>query len=137
MGYSIITLDVRVEEIVWIPKQKGDKIGHMDGYIQFLGDFLIEGTIALYGGVATEPLLDDKGTDILCSYGKFERIPLLCQLDEEDCLSARGLYVNFLETSRAVFVPQFNLLEDDEIVNIMKKHSRKPLQLPPALISFR
>jgi len=116
-----------VEKIVWIPQQKGDKIGHMDGYIQFLGDFLMEGTTVLYGGVATEPLLDDKGTDILRSYGKFERIPLLCQLDEENWLSAHGLYVNFLETSCAVFVPQFNLPEDDEIVNIMKKHTRKPL----------
>ena len=87
----------------------------------------MEGTIALYGGAATEPLLDDKGTDILCSYGKFERIPLLCKLDEENWLSAKGFYVNFLETSRAVFVPQFNLPEDDEIVNIMKKHTRKPL----------
>lgn len=116
-----------VEEILWFPQQNGDKIGHMDGYIQFLGDLLMEGTTALYGGVATEPLLDDKATDILRSYGKFERIPLLCQLDEEDWLSARGLYVNFLETSRAVFVPQFNLPDDDEIVNIMKKHTRKPL----------
>lgn len=116
-----------VQEIVWISQQKSDKIGHIDGYIQFLGDYLMEGTTALYGGVATEPLLDDKGTDILRSYGKFERIPLLCQLDEENWLSAHGLYVNFLETSRAVFVPQFNLPEDDEIVNIMKKHTRKPL----------
>lgn len=115
------------QEIVWLPQQKGDKIGHMDGYIQFLGDFLMEGTVNIYDGLATEPLLDDKGTDILRSYDKFERIPLLCQLDEEDWLSARGLYVNFLETSRAVFVPQFNLPEDDKVISIMKEYTDKPL----------
>lgn len=116
-----------VEEILWLPQQTGDKIGHIDGYIQFLGDFLMEGTVDIYGGLATETLLNDKATDLLRSYDQFERIPLLCQADEEDWLSARGLYVNFLETSRAVFVPQFNLPEDDKVISIMRGYTRKPL----------
>lgn len=116
-----------VEEILWLPQQIGDKIGHIDGYIQFLGDFLMEGTVNICDGLATEPLLTDKGTELLRSYGKFERIPLLCQLDEEDWLSARGIYVNFLETSRAVFVPQFNLPEDDKVISIMREYTHKPL----------
>lgn len=119
-----------VEEILWLPQQIGDKIGHMDGYIQFLGDFLMEGTVELYGGITTELLLDGKGTNILRSEAalhKLDCIPLLCALNEEDWLSAYGLYVNFLETSRAVFVPQFNLPEDNEVISIMKKYTRKPL----------
>ncbi len=116
-----------VQEILWLPQQKGDKIGHMDGYIQFLGDFLMEGTIEVYDGLASEPLLSDKGTELLRGCGKFECIPLLCSIDEEDWLSARGLYVNFLETSRAVFVPQFNLPEDDKVISIMRKYTRKPV----------
>lgn len=116
-----------VNEIVWLPQQKGDKIGHIDGYIQFLGDFLLEGTVNICDGLATETLLDDKGTELLRSYGKFARIPLLCQPDEENWLSAKGIYVNFLETSRAVFVPQFNLPEDDEVISIMGEYTHKPL----------
>ena len=116
-----------VEEILWLPQQIGDKIGHIDGYMQFLGDFLMEGTVDICDGLATETLLNDEGTDLLRSYGQFERIPLLCQLDEEDWLSARGIYVNFLETSRAVFVPQFNLPEDDKVISIMREYTRKPL----------
>ena len=116
-----------VEEILWLPQQIGDKIGHIDGYMQFLGDFLMEGTVDICDGLATETLLNDEGTDLLRSYGQFERIPLLCQLDEEDWLSARGIYVNFLETSRAVFVPQFNLPEDDKVISIMGEYTRKPL----------
>ena len=119
-----------VQNIVWLPQQKGDKIGHIDGYIQFLGDFLMEGTVELYGGLATEPLLDDKATDLLRGYAQrenWDRVPLLCKLDEENWLSANGLYVNFLETSRAVFVPQFDLPEDDKVISIMKEYTDKPL----------
>lgn len=116
-----------VEEILWLPQQMGDKIGHIDGYVQFLGDFLMEATAELYDGLATETLLNDKGADRLRGYDQFDRIPLVCRFDEEDWLSARGIYVNFLETSRAVFVPQFNLPEDDKVISIMNKYTRKPL----------
>ena len=54
-------------------------------------------------------------------------MPLLCKLDEENWLSANGLYVNFLETSRAVFVPQFDLPEDDKVISIMSRYTHKPL----------
>lgn len=119
-----------VQKIVWLPQQKDDKIGHIDGYIQFLGDFLTEGTIALYGELAIAPLLDGKATDILRGYAKangLDMCRLLCAGNEEDWLSAKGLYINFLETSRAVFVPQFNLPEDDRVIDIMKKYTCKPL----------
>ena len=117
-----------VQEIVWLPQQKGDKIGHIDGYIQFLGDNLIEGTSNIFDeDIALETLLDDKSSNLLANCHHFKTVPLLCRIDENNWLSAKGIYVNFLETSRAVFVPQFNLPEDDEIVNIMKKHTPKPL----------
>lgn len=105
-----------VQNIVWLPQQTGDKIGHIDGYIQFLGNAL-----------CNAQLLDDKSSNLLAHYRNFDMLPLLCRMDENSWLSAKGLCVNFLETSRAVFVPQFNLPEDEEIVNIMKKHTPKPL----------
>lgn len=119
-----------VQEILWLPQQKGDKIGHIDGYIQFLGDFLMEGTVELYGGLTTGSLLNDRATSLLRGYAQrenWDRVPLLCKLDEENWLSANGLYVNFLETSRAVFVPQFDLPEDDKVISIMKEYTDKPL----------
>ena len=119
-----------VQNIAWLPQQKGDKIGHIDGYIQFLGDFLMEGTLELYGGLATEPLLNDRATSLLRGYAQrenWDRVLLLCKLDEENWLSANGLYVNFFETSRAVFVPQFDLPEDDKVISIMKGYTDKPL----------
>lgn len=117
-----------VGEILWIPQQKGDKIGHIDGYIQFLGDFLMEGATNIFDGdIALETLLDDKSSNLLASCHHFKTGPLLCRIDENNWLSANGLYVNFLETSRAVFVPQFDLPEDDKVISIMKGYTDKPL----------
>ena len=115
-----------VQNILWIPQQKGDKIGHIDGYIQFLGDVLIEGASSiLYGDIET--LLDGKSANLVVRSHPFTTLPLLCPVAGNDWLSAKGLYVNFLETSRAVFVPQFNLLQDDENATVIQNHTRKPL----------
>lgn len=115
-----------VQNILWIPQQKGDKIGHIDGYIQFLGDVFIEGASSiLYGDIET--LLDGKSSNLVARSHPFTTVPLLCPVAGNDWLSAKGLYVNFLETSRAVFVPQFNLLQDDENATVIQNHTRKPL----------
>ncbi len=132
-----------MEEILWIPHQQGDKIGHIDGYFQFLGDNLMEGAVELYGGITTGSLLDYNGTDILYQYCKgkgllqYEHylpekvssyiVYLICKPAEEDYSDASGLYVNFLETSKAVFVPQFGLSEDKKAIDIMEKFTSKPV----------
>ena len=122
-----------VEEILWLPHQNGDKIGHIDGYIQFLGDYLMEGSVELYGGITTGTLLDDKATDVLYRYinnivpDTDKRVHLICKLQEDswNWLDASGLYVNFLETSKAVFVPQFGLPEDERAFNTIKRCTYK------------
>ncbi|MBR3899266.1 MAG: agmatine deiminase family protein [Elusimicrobiaceae bacterium] len=119
-----------VQEILWLPRQIGDKIGHIDGYLQFLGNFLMEGTLELYGGITTGSLLDYKGLEMLYNWATredWEILHLLCKVNEKDWLDATGLYVNFLETSRAVFVPQFDLPEDDKVISTIKEYSRKPV----------
>ena len=157
-----------VDKILWIPHQIGDKIGHIDGYIQFLGHTLMEGSID--DDVTTVGLLDRRGQDALHHYWTTqisvpnicfpdmpreiydywnEKIPeggylnrkwydiwfphspywvhLICRPDKRSWLSARGLYVNFLETSRAVFVPQFGLPEDSKAFSIIKRCTSKPV----------
>ena len=122
-----------VKEILWLPHQYGDKIGHIDGYIQFSGNFLMVGTVELYNGITTGGLLDSqKELYDYCEEKNIidfdtELVHLLCRPDENDWLSAKGLYVNFLETSQAVFIPQFNLPEDDRAIQTFKKYTDKPL----------
>lgn len=129
-----------VEEILWLPKQPNDKIGHIDGYIQFLGDFLMEGKVELYGTIingkfTTESLLNQKGLKKLYEHCESkniinyrdELVYLLCKDNGKDWLSAKGLYVNFLETSKAVFIPQFNLSLDENAVKTIKLYTSKPI----------
>lgn len=124
-----------VEEIFWLPKQPYDKIGHIDGYIQFLGDFLMEGIVELYEGLTRASLLDQKGSEILyrhCESKKIindtsESVSLLCKDNSDNWLTAKGLYVNFLETSKAVFLPQFNLSLDEKAFKTIKLCTSKPI----------
>ena len=138
-----------VEQILWIAHQAGDKIGHIDGYIQCLGLNLIEGIEELYGGITTGGLLDRLGAEKLYHYGTTKVYPkknseqwtgvfpdcpprphwvyLMCRPDEQSWLSARGLYVNFLETSRAVFLAQFDLPEDEDAFYSIKQLTKKPV----------
>ena len=123
-----------VEEILWLPKQPYDKIGHIDGYIQFLGDFLIEGIVD-YDYITTDSLLNQKGSEILYHYCKSKKIindtseiiSLSCKDNRDNWLTAKGLYVNFLETSKAVFVPQFNLPLDENAIKTLKLCTSKPI----------
>lgn len=129
-----------VQEILWLPKQPNDKIGHIDGYIQFLGNFLIEGKIEPYGTIingefTVESLLNQRGFKKLYEHCeskniinyKDELVYLLCKDNGKDWLSAKGLYVNFLATSKAVFIPQFNIPLDETAFKTIKSYTGKPI----------
>ena len=124
-----------VEEILWLPKQPNDKIGHIDGYIQFLGDFLIEGIVEPYDFLTIASLLNQKASELLYQYCKNkniinnrnETVYLLCKDNKDNWITAKGLYVNFLETSKAVFIPQFNLSLDENTFKTIKAYTSKPI----------
>ena len=54
-------------------------------------------------------------------------LPCVPDKADKSGLSAYGVYVNFLETSRAVFVPQYRLAQDKEIIDIIKTVTEKPI----------
>jgi len=112
------------KRVVWLPHETGDKICHIDGYMQFLGNKLFISDEAPFCG----KILWLKRQKALAPFIDIGNIVLLpCMADESDYLSAKGIYVNFLETSVAVFVPQYNLPYDKEIIKIMRKHISKPI----------
>lgn len=114
-------------KVVWLAREQGDKINHIDGFMQFIGNTLF------VSDERFDPYL--KGL-LLQRLGQvFQVLPhievrfLPCVPDESDKsgLSARGIYVNFLETSRAVFVPQYNLPQDKAVLAIIKTATDKPV----------
>ena len=109
-----------ISKVVWLAREQGDKINHIDGFMQFIGNTLF------VSDERFDPYL--KGL-LLQRLGQvFQVLPHLevrflpCVPDESDKsgLSAWGVYVNFLETSLAVFVPQYNLPQDKAVLAIIK-----------------
>ena len=112
--------------IAWLPKEAGDKVCHIDGFMQFLGNKLFvsdEGFEPYLSGLLKKRL------EIIKNFlPNAEIIFLPCgSRSEKLSMDARGIYVNFLETSRAVFIPQYGLPEDEEAFSIIKKHADKPV----------
>ena len=112
--------------IAWLPKEAGDKVCHIDGFMQFLGNKL------LVSDEGFEPYLSGllkKRVEIIKNFlPNAEIIFLPCGSRSMKLnLDARGVYANFMETSRAVFVPQYGLPEDEEAFSIIKKHADKPV----------
>ena len=111
-----------VEKIVWLPRESGDKIGHIDGFMQFLGNELCVSNERDLSGLS---LWKKRDKILRASVGEYIDFP--CEAAAKDWLSARGIYVNFLETSQAVFVPQYHLSHDRAVLDIIKRHTAKPI----------
>lgn len=113
--------------IVWLPKEAGDKICHIDGFMQFLGDVLFVSDERFEPYLKT--LLERRLAVVkrACPGIKIRLLPCIPDTADKSGLSARGVYVNFLETSRAVFVPRFNLPQDKAVISIIKTITVKPV----------
>lgn len=115
-----------VEQVVWLPKEQGDKMAHIDGVMQFLGNTLLisdERADPYLAALLQKRLAAIKES---CPEVKVEFLPCLGDLTAWG-LDARGIYVNFLETSRAVFVPQYTLKEDNAVLKWMQERTPKPV----------
>ena len=113
------------EKIVWLAREVGDKIGHIDGFMQFCGRTLFvsdERFDAYLAALAARRLAQVRGV-----LPDTEIVYLPCVPDEKNGLSAQGVYVNFLDTSRAVFVPQYGLPQDREALARIRAHTDKPV----------
>ncbi len=115
------------KKIVWLPREIGDKVNHIDGFMQFVGDTL------LVSDERFDPYLEK------LTYQRLERVrhalgkvavqflPYVPDRSDKSGLSACGVYVNFLETSRAVFVPQYHLPQDKQALSIIGCATSKPV----------
>lgn len=115
------------QKIVCLPREIGDKIGHIDGFMQFVGNTLLvsDERFDPYLKNLLERRLSVVGA--ACPDVQIRFLPCVPDTSDKTGLSARGIYVNFLETSRAIFVPQYGLPQDTAVIGIMKEISPKPV----------
>lgn len=122
-------------EITVVPTEPGDDIGHTDGICKFTPD----GTLLVhnYNSVGTDEYKRYHGK-LMESLSKFKVV--VCPLASAQCPKMTepqfrslfpqadtfnpgyGYYLNMLVTGNLVFVPQFNIQQDAEMVKLVKKH---------------
>ncbi len=116
-----------ISKVVWLAREQGDKINHIDGFMQFIGNTLFVSD-ERFDPYLKGLLLQRLGQVFqVLPHIEVRFLPCVPEASDKSGLSARGIYVNFLETSRAVFVPQYNLPQDKAVLAIIKTATDKPV----------
>ncbi len=121
---KILKQKFSLKQIIYLPSLpvNYDPFCHIDGLIQFLGDDIL--CINSPYDKLTEKHLK-KCLDILGNQFKIVFLPT--EVNPKETLSAKGIYVNFLEVSKAVFMPKYNLHSDIKAQKIIQKYTKKPV----------
>ncbi|MGV0168483.1 agmatine deiminase family protein [Furfurilactobacillus sp. WILCCON 0119] len=117
---------LNVKKVVVIPAEPGDTLAHSDGMIKFLSPKLafisdFEGDTQFrkkVAGIIQRELPDVKLVTIKSAYtekGQFD----------PNIASARGLYINMLETDKTIYVPQFDLKADHSAIKFIQSYTDK------------
>jgi agmatine/peptidylarginine deiminase len=109
-----------IDSIITIPWDKCDEYGHADGMLRFIDDntVLINGYFKLYGKQFQKKF-----------FGALEQNNLDYRELNFDVPNPNADlnwgYINFLQTKDLILVPKFNIEEDDQALNQIKKHFPK------------
>jgi agmatine deiminase len=114
--------ELEVDRLIAIPVEPGDIFGHADGIVQFVDDELVlvndyDDIDRAYGRRVVSALrrhhVDPIPIPYAPTYAMKAGIP-----------SAVGVYVNLLETQRAIFVPRYSRSSDDRAAAVIERVAR-------------
>ncbi len=110
---------LEAEEVVVIPTDSHDDIGHADGVVRFLDDR----TVAINDYSVVNPSYGRKVRSVLRRYNlQIEELPHFFENHEQDGInSAVGNYVNYLRVESLVIVPSYGRSEDGEAVGRLQE----------------
>jgi agmatine deiminase len=109
-------------ECIFIPKERGDEVGHADGVVRFVTDNRVlindySGVDPSYGS-KLQSFLEKKGLEV-------DTLPLFEEKARrrrpDDLRSAVGLYVNYLRVGNVVVMPGYGRPEDQLAVEKMRQ----------------
>jgi agmatine deiminase len=107
---------LELAHLVVVPSVPGDKTGHIDGILKWADErTLLVGRLEYELVIASLKAGLPRGVEIV----PFPQA--LCQGVTRGWQTARGIYVNFLLTRNAVYLPVFGLREDDEALAIAER----------------
>ena len=128
---------LQVKMVVIVPAEPGDTLAHADGMIKFLSP-----KVAFISDFEGNKRFQAKFIHVLRKALPHLRLISLKsaytdqgQYDKK-IASARGLYINMLETTHTIYVPQFDLPADKAALRAIQKHtSKRVIGVPVAKIS--
>lgn len=126
-----------IKNVIVIPTEEGDVLSHADGMVKFVGedilfisDFLGDDDFKKdVESIIRETLPDINIVTIKSSYTEEGQY-------DPDIASAKGLYINMLETKDNMYVPSFGLPSDDKQTEFIQQYTtKKVIQIPVEDIS--
>ncbi len=109
---------LRVDDLIVIPREPYDKLGHADGVVQFVD----EGTVVVNDYSEVAPRYRKRLTSALRQAGlRWFEIPYAPREGVRDIPPAFGCYVNFLMASGLVVVPSYGIDEDEQARRVIEK----------------
>lgn len=130
-NYSKVQLENKLKKllnlnhIIFINEEPGDVLGHADGQVHF-----IQKDILFIGDFKGKNIVKDEIYNVLPNI-KIIDIPSNYIEEgqyDENISSAKGLYINMMQTNDTIYIPKYNLKTDDEIINIVKKYTFKNIK---------
>lgn len=117
-----------VKTVIIIPAEEEDALAHADGMIKFISpkkmfisDFQKDTVFqAKVRKAILKGMPDAEFVELKSAYtekGQYDK----------DIFSAKGLYINMLETDKVIYVPQFNMKQDHEMLEFIRKNVEKPV----------
>jgi len=130
-----------ITNLIIVPVEYGDETGHIDGMVRFIDDktVLVGSYPSKYTNEANNiPEADykigkqflDNLADTLSKTITVIRIENSIPKDDKEFPSAFGNYINFLRIGNKVFLPQYNISQDNEALETFHEHFSE-LQIIP------
>ena len=120
---EILKSALGLSRFYWLPKlpTRHDPFCHIDGFAGFVGDNTVLTSYSasnFFGRMKQCYMLDRYGLNVVRMAEHYE---------SDNPLSAKGMYANFLETSSAIFVPQYNIPDDGTAIATLCEHTKKKI----------
>lgn len=113
---------LNLKTVVLINEEPGDVLGHADGQVHFIqphtlfvGEF--EGSRTVKKQIKAA-LPNVKLIDLPSNYQEKGQY-------DPDIPSAKGLYINMMETKKDIYIPQYGLKSDAKVVKIISRYTNK------------
>jgi len=135
IGQNALTAELQkllqLDELIYLPWDRDeDEIGHADGMVRFLDEKTV-----LINSYKKEPDFSEAVMSQLRK-AKLECIPITYNpYRNRSKWDATGIYINYLQMGDTVFVPTFNIKEDDEAMKEFSGLFKKVVPVRSELIA--